>query len=117
MIYPNDSHFFAGSTVRFSCAAYGLPLPTIHWTRDSLELETLSANDTRIEIWEESVDVGRHVFVRSHLQICSTVEGDSGNYSCKASTEEREDSAEFLVSVIGVPPTLLHTPGTDIIPS
>ena len=113
MIYPNDSAFFAGSTVRFSCTSYGLPAPPISWSRDSLDLNKLSVNDTRIHIWNETVGIGPTLVVRSHLLICGTVVGDSGNYSCTASTPERQDRAQFLVNVIGVPPTLIQTPGID----
>ena len=45
--------------------------------------------------------------------MCGTVVGDGGNYSCTASTPERQDRAQFLVNVIGVPPTLIQTPGID----
>ncbi|CAI8042994.1 Hemicentin-1, partial [Geodia barretti] len=110
VIYPNDSAFFAGSTVRFSCTSYGLPAPPISWSRDSLDLNKLSVNDTRIHIWNETVGIGPTLVVRSHLLICGTVVGDSGNYSCTASTPERQDRAQFLVNVIGVPPTLIQTP-------
>ena len=111
VMYPNDSDFFAGSTVRFSCTSYGIPLPSLQWTRNSLNLQTLSTNDTRISIWDETVEIGGHVFARSNLQICGTVETDSGSYSCTASTTERQDSAQFQVNVVGVPPTLIQTPG------
>ena len=113
VIFPNSSDFFAGSTVLLTCAGYGLPLPSIQWNRGSSdELLRVSANDSRVDIWEKMVEVGGHTFIQSHLRICSTVESDSGVYSCTARTAEREDREEFEVNAVGVPPTLILTPGT-----
>ena len=111
VIFPNNSNFFAGSTVSFSCAVFGLPLPFIRWSRNSSELTTTVFNDSRIDIHEKTVVVGGHTFVHSTLQICSAVEVDGGRYSCSAVTREREERADFEVNVIRVPPALINTPG------
>ena len=108
--YPNNSEFFAGSTVRLSCTAYGIPLPHIMWSRGVV---AMPINDSRVTVWDETVVVGRHTFTRSYLQMCSTVELDSGLYSCGAVTAERQQGVEFGVTVVGVPPTLIRTPGTQ----
>ena len=113
-MFPNNSRFFAGNTIRFSCTGFGLPLPNILWSRNDLDLPIESSTDSRVDIGEGTVVVGDHVFVRSHLLICGTAEADSGVYSCAAVTGERENRVEFEVGVVGVPPSLLHTPGTQV---
>ena len=109
VLYPSDSEFFAGSTVRLSCTAHGIPLPSIEWSRGGV---AMPVDDSRVTMWDETVVMGGHTFKRSHLQICSTVELDSGLYSCGAVTVERQQMVEFGVTVVGVPPTLIQTPGT-----
>ena len=54
--------------------------------------------------------VGNHTFRRSYLQICGTVELDSGDYSCSAVTVDRENRVEFSVRITSVPATLIDTP-------
>ena len=115
MIFPNNSQLFAGSTVRLSCTGYGIPLPNIIWSRDGTNLGTVASNESRVDIWEETLVVGGHALARSHLLICSTVELDSGLYNCTAVTTERQSHAEFAVTVIGVPPTLIQTPGKAVV--
>lgn len=112
MIFPNSSEFFAGSSVHLSCTAYGIPLPTITWSRGGLGPLTATINDSRVDIWDEVVVVREHTFVRSHLRMCSTVEMDSGLYNCTAVAAERETGVVFEMTVVGVPPTLIQTPGT-----
>lgn len=111
VIFPNDSIFFAGSTVRLSCTGYGIPLPSIVWNRGGFNLDSISVNDSRMEIWDETVVVGEHQFIRSYLQICSTVESDSEVYTCTAMTSERQNGVDFRVEVVSVPATLIKTPG------
>ena len=72
----------------------------------------MPVDDSRVTVWDETVTMGGHMFTRSHLQICSTVELDSGLYSCSAVTAERQQMVGFGVTVVGVPPTLIQTPGT-----
>ena len=109
VIYPNDTEILAGSTLILSCTGYGIPLPSIVWRKAGLELSEV--NNSRVTVWEETVAAGEHTFTRSYLQMCSTVELDSGLYNCSAVTAERENGVEFGVTIVGVPPTLIITPG------
>ena len=114
VIYPNNSEFLAGSTLLLSCTAYGIPLPSIVWSKGSINLQTVVVNDSRVEVWDETVVVKGHTLRRSYLQLCGMVELDSGIYSCSAVTSERQNRVEFGVMVVGVPPTLIRTPGTIV---
>ena len=89
-----------------ACVGYGIPLPSIVWEKDRQRL----SNDSRRESRQETVVLGNHTFQRSYLQLCGTVEGDSGDYGCRSVTEERESAVEFGVSIIGVPATLITIP-------
>ena len=122
VIHPNDTEVLAGNTLLLSCTGYGIPLPSIVWGKDGQRLDS----DSQRSSWEEMVIVGNHTFRRSYLQICGSVELDSGDYSCSVVTEERENSVEFSVRIISVPATLIDTPedvsivaemGTSIIAS
>ena len=109
VIYPNDTEILAGGTLILSCMGYGIPLPSIVWRKGGLELSEV--NNSRVTVWEETVVAGEHTFTRSYLQMCSTVELDSGLYNCSAVTAEKENGVKFGVTIVGVPPTLIRTPG------
>ena len=106
VIYPNNTEILAGATLIFACVGYGIPLPSIVWEKNGQRL----SNDSRRESWQETVVLGNHTFQRSYLQLCGTVEGDSGDYGCRSVTEERESAVKFGIRIIGVPATLITIP-------
>lgn len=81
----------APATVELSCTAEGLPLPTIHWTRNGVLLEggVEVTMDTRTDD------------VVSQLRIVSSGYEDRGNYSCIAVNVAGEDAFTFQVFVMG----------------
>ena len=77
------------NSVEFFCFAVGSPVPLFHWEKDGTLVET----EGRIRVV--------HGHTTSTLQIQSIIYEDAGNYSCIASNIEGEDSALFLLSLLG----------------
>ena len=82
----------------FACIAYGVPLPTFSWTRNSYPL----VNDSSTVIYENKTTKEGIVFVKSVLEICNLqVVEDSGTYSCRAESVITSASANFELAVQG----------------
>ena len=57
-------------TVQFTCAAYGLPLPTLRWTKDGTELTSESKYGSSVfEIHTQHLKLGSTTFAVSVLEI------------------------------------------------
>ena len=98
LVSPLSTTAFHGTTVMFACIAYGVPLPTFSWTRNSYPL----VNDSSTVIYENKTTKEGIVFVKSVLEICSLrVVEDSGTYSCRAESVITSASANFELAVQG----------------
>ena len=84
----------APATVELSCTAEGLPLPTIHWTRNNV---LLVDGEGGVEVTMNT----RTDDVVSQLRIVSSGYEDRGNYSCIAVNLADEDAFTFQVFVRG----------------
>ena len=65
----------AGSTIVLSCSVYGIPIPSLDWTRDGVTL----SSDLISRALSGTYNVTETVTVQS------AVTGDSGLYACVAS--------------------------------
>ena len=99
MIHPKQlSRVEAGDGISFTCVAYGNPIPHIIWRKNDTNL----SNGSQITIREE-ITLLRGIFaVKSVLEICTSEEGDSGEYSCNADNGARSDGFSFILSVTPV---------------
>ena len=98
LVSPLSTTAFHGTTVMFACIAYGVPLPTFSWTRDSYPL----VNDSSTVIYENKTTKEGIVFVKSVLEICNLqVVEDSGTYSCRAESVITSASTNFELAVQG----------------
>lgn len=105
----------AGTTVLLPCVAYSYssnrpvssqPQLSLAWRRGA----TLLQNSSKVVIREEvrvssGSGVADVVIIKSVLELCDVAVGDSGMYSCTASSEgeEEEDAATFQVHVLTSP--------------
>ena len=78
---PSDTTVDYGSTVEAVCVAYGYPIPTIMWKKDSCSDTSCSAN---AKIYNEVVTYGKVSFRKSILQLCNVDESNMGWYTCNA---------------------------------
>ena len=98
LVSPPNATAFHGTTILFSCIAYGVPLPTFLWTRNRHSL----FNDSSTVIYENKTTKEGIVFVKSVLEICNLrVVEDSGVYSCRAESVNSSASANFELAVQG----------------
>ena len=98
LVSPPNATAFHGTTILFSCIAYGVPLPTFLWTRNRHSL----FNDSSTVIYENKTTKEGIVFVKSVLEICNLrVVEDSGVYSCIAESVNSSASANFELAVQG----------------
>ena len=98
LVSPLSTTAFHGTTVMFACIAYGVPVPTFSWTRDSYPL----VNDSSTVIYENKTTKEGIVFVKSVLEICNLqVVEDSGTYSCRAESVITSASTNFELAVQG----------------
>ena len=96
VIAPADSVADYGSTVLFTCVAYGIPPPdNIIWTLNDYTLY----NDTYVSIYNTVFEVGGALFYQSILELCGVNEYFQGNYSCTAENNYSSISAYFQLFV------------------
>ena len=99
VIHPeNVTEYSGGSSVLFSCSAFGVPLPAISWSRDGEEL----GNSSRSIIYQEVVAEGGVTFLKSILEICRARSLDAGTYSCSGNNVIDNDTASFEFAVDSV---------------
>ena len=83
------------SYVLLSCTAYGVPVPSISWSKNGTSLRS----DSHINIMYQVVVEGGVTFGKSTLQICSTEFTDAGNFSCSAENGIKNDTARIELIV------------------
>ena len=89
--------------VTFFCAASGIPQPEISWTRNWAELSKTTNN--RVTLSDPDITMMNDLYeVNRTLNINSTVDADSGTYTCVAeneNTQEPTDMQDFELVVQG----------------
>lgn len=92
---PEDTTNNTGSSVAFSCEAWGWPLPSIDWRleRDGQEI-SISGKHFDIKSNQSS-----NYAVISWLQLMDAQREDSGTYLCVASNSEGEDKASAYLTI------------------
>jgi len=96
-----DTQIEAGSTVLLTCVAYGVPLPSLSWSRNG---SFLSLNDSHVTVYPQVVaDSGSGVvFMKSIVKLCRSQLTDAGIYSCSAENELGMHNFSFQVTIIHV---------------
>ena len=105
-VAPNDTSAYVGESLILSCVVYGLPLPTVTWTRNDQPLrQPYLLNETEI--------VTRHVkFVRSILYLCSLKLTDDDQYTCTASNNLSTSMETFALHINGRYDNGIKCPGS-----
>ena len=92
VIYPEDTVVTVGDYIVLTCVGYGIPRPSISWTKNANVLSNTS-------IYEEVVSERAVTFVYSILEICASWFSDSGTYACIIDNGITGDSKGFELSV------------------
>ena len=83
---PDSSTATETQTVRFTCAAYGVPTPTIKWRRGNEDLDILLADpDSGLKTYDQTMTVNGVVFAVSVLEMCGVNQTSSTAFTCWAS--------------------------------
>ncbi len=108
-----------GQTVRMTCAAYGLPTPSISWTRLSENVaQKLDDPDSGYKVYEQTTTMNGTVFRVSVLEICGVTASESDEYICTADNAVdgqgiADSDAKFFLSVnvpFAEPPSIVVRP-------
>ena len=86
---------FHGDDVEIQCMVSGIPLPSIAWEKDGVQL---SGDESRITIRHTSINSSA---VSSLLRIASIDTSDDGSYTCRASSRVGGASASIALDVLG----------------
>ena len=86
-----------GNSVFVSCIAYGIPLPSITWTRNGIALSNYSSD--RVSSYDKTIDAKGHHLVHSILEICDLMEHDAGTYSCEALNTVGVQSFDWHITI------------------
>ena len=91
-----------------TCVAYGVPPPSLNWSRNG---SLLRSNDSHITIYSNTVtdSASGVIFAKSIMKLCRSELADVGTYSCLASNGIRDDSFTFELSVESLEGK--HSPG------
>ncbi|XP_048833472.1 hemicentin-1 isoform X1 [Brienomyrus brachyistius] len=90
---PSEVSVLLNESIQLICRAQGAPVPTIQWLKDGKPLSTAGIQSVRI-----SPD-------GSTLSIIRALTGDSGKYTCVASSAAGEEDRIFSLNVY-VPPVI-----------
>ena len=71
-------------TVNMTCSVFGLPMPSVNWSRfDSNDLNAVAINTSRFAVYvTSSIAEGGGVTVNSTLEVTNVDGADTGNYTC-----------------------------------
>ena len=78
---PSNYSVDVNGTVQLVCVAYGIPMPTITWSRPGCTDISSTLVGTRVTIFSQSMNTS---FYTSALQLCNVEAGDASNYTCTA---------------------------------
>lgn len=119
---PTYSTASTGQTVRMTCAAYGIPTPSITWTRVTTDLAAkLADSNSGYKKYDQTVTVNGTVFAVSVLEICDVGITETDEFTCSADNGisgvgVASGEAKFFLSVTGSasePPAVIVRPPTD----
>ena len=96
MIAPGNIEINEGSTIIATCVGYGVPNPSVAWIHDGNQL----VNDSQVTIYEELLNEGDVIFVKSVIEICGVEVADSGDYSCMVANDNGTDTVTFNLNVL-----------------
>ena len=99
VIAPDDTTILQGSTALFTCVALGDTPPNIMWYRNGQKLY----NDSRITVYNDTIEQGGLTFTQSVLELCSAEPSDEGEYTCVAIAARNYDAysiANFTVDIV-----------------
>ena len=99
VLHPaRDTHIEAGSTVVLTCVAYGVPPPSLIWSRNG---SLFSSNNSHVTIYSELMtDSGSGVvFAKSIMKLCRSELTDVGTYSCLTHNDIGDDSFTFELTL------------------
>ena len=107
-------------TVRMTCAAYGIPAPSISWSRGKGDLASLIQDpESGVTVYSKTLTVNGTDFTVSILEICGVdPKSHTDQYSCMAANGVggqgvAASQAAFFLSVTGspvVPPSIVVRP-------
>ena len=111
LLAPGNMTVVSGDTVDLLCQAYGIPIPNITWTKDTVPLNNNSITD-RIATHEDVITDGGVTLSRSSLQIHNIQQSDDGQYSCVAYNSVGIPAASDFELIVYIPGTVqLSTSG------
>ena len=106
--FPRDTEFTytvnETESVVFTCSATGIPPPEISWMRNGVRF---NQNNTRVTVSDPtmpelySTDGGDTYFVSRNLTLDSTMDSDSGTYTCVASNVAASVTQHLQLTVQG----------------
>ena len=99
VLAPNDTIVTAGFSVALTCAAYGIPVPEISWSRRDLIGVNLLEDTNTTNITSESFEEGGVTFISSTLFLCSSEVLSTAELSCTAANNISSETEYFTVSV------------------
>lgn len=125
VIRPPDTTATETQTVRFTCAAYGLPMPAIGWWRGNEDLTTLLATDgSGLKVYAQTITVNSTVFTVSVLEICGVNQTSNADFTCLATngvnfgSSVAPSSATFSLTVTPAdqqPPAIVVRPSDQTV--
>ena len=92
----SESHeVVIGNSVTLSCSVSGFHLPNIVWSQEGQNISSSSRLTVTQSVVNES-------FLTSHLEISSTEQADTGNYTCSADNSAGIDTSYFYLQILGI---------------
>ena len=101
VIHPSQTtSTVAGTTTVLTCIGYGIPLPSVNWSRNGTILSNSSQVlvHTRLSVEDDS----GVTYVHSVLTLCNTTLSAAGYYSCISHNGLGSDSFMFELRVEAV---------------
>lgn len=102
LMYPNDTPVTTHSTVSLACTVFGAPLPSVVWSWNRRNNESIN-NSVPITIEDTSViRIGALYLIHSVLNICGFSLYAIGDYSCSAESYAGQTVATTALSLEGL---------------
>ena len=98
VIAPEDTVAEDGNTVIFTCVAVGAPPPYVSWTFEDYPLTNYSSS--QITVYQDVLEETGILFTVGTLEICNVMSDNTGEYSCVASSGDRNVSVYFTLTTV-----------------